>query len=145
MSSKKHEDKTWREFEKEVEQDVQDCVSSDKYRVVNQRSSTYKDGETKRMDIHVAEKRQGGNHHVIDAKHFHGDLPASEIVDTKDYQTRARASSATVVISDTTTIPDNTQDKADELGVDIVRKRGPGITNRVKEVFDKQPDYYFDD
>jgi hypothetical protein len=145
MSSKKHEDKTWREFEKEVEQDVQDCVSSDKYRVENQRSSTYEDGETKRMDIHVAEKRQGGNHHVIDAKHFHGDLPASEIVDTKDYQTRARASSATVVISDTTTIPDNTQDKADELGVDIVRKRGPGITNRVKEVFDKQPDYYFDD
>jgi hypothetical protein len=145
MSSKKHEDKTWREFEKEVEQDVQDCVSSDKYRVENQRSSTYEDGETKRMDIHVAEKRQGGNHHVIDAKHFHGDLPASEIVDTKDYQTRARASSATAVISDTTTIPDNTQDKADELGVDIVRKRGPGITNRVKEVFDKQPDYYFDD
>ena len=136
---------TWREFEKEVEQDVQDCVSSDKYRVKNQRSSTYADGETKRMDVHVAEKRQGGNHHVIDAKHFQGDLPAREIVDTKDYQTRSRASSATVVISDTTTIPDNTQDKADELGVDIVRKRGPGITNRVKEMFDKQPDYYFDD
>ena len=136
---------TWREFEKEVEQDVQDCVSDSKFRVENQRTSTYDDGETKRMDIHVAEKRQGGSHHVIDAKHFQGDLPASEIVDTKDYQVRARATSATVIISDTTTISDSTQAKADELGVDIVRKRGPGVTNRVKELFDKQPDYYFDD
>jgi hypothetical protein len=73
------------------------------------------------------------------------DLPASEIADTKDYQTRSRASSATVVISDTTTIPEKTQQKADDLGVDIVRKRGPGFTNRVKEVFDKQPEFYFDD
>jgi hypothetical protein len=142
MTSKKHDDMTWREFEKEVEQDVQDQVSSDEYRVETQRSSTYDDGETKVMDVHVAEKRQGGCHHVIDAKHFNGDLPVSEIVDTKDYQTRSRASSATVIISDTTTIPDNTQDKADELGVDIVRKRGPGVANRVKELFDEQPDFY---
>ena len=136
---------TWREFEKEVEEDVERHTSEDKYRVENQRSSTYSDGETKRMDIHVAERRQGGNHHVVDAKHFDGDLPASEIADTKDYQTRSRASSATVVISDTTTIPEKTQQKADDLGVDIVRKRGPGVTNRVKEVFDKQPEFYFDD
>lgn len=145
MADKKHEDMTWREFEKEVEEDVERHTSDKKYRVESQRSSTYSDGETKRMDIHVAERRQGGNHHVVDAKHFNGDLPASEIADTKDYQRRSRASSATVVISDTTTIPESTQQKADDLGVDIVRKRGPGVTNRVKEVFDKQPEFYFDD
>ena len=88
MANKKHEDMTWREFEKEVEEDVERHTSDKKYRVESQRSSTYSDGETKRMDIHVAERRQGGNHHVVDAKHFNGDLPASEIVDTKDYQRR---------------------------------------------------------
>ena len=141
-SRKNHSDISWREFEKEVEVWIEEKVNPDEYRVEHQKSSVYSDGETKRMDIHVAERRQGGSHHVIDAKHFTGDLPVKEIKDAFEYKKRSRSSSITVVVSDTTTIPENTQRIAKNMGVDIVRKRGKGAINRVKEVFDNQPEYF---
>ena len=79
---------------------------------------------------------------MIDAKHFTGDLPVKEIKDAFEYKKRSRSSSITVVVSDTTTIPENTQRIAKNMGVDIVRKRGKGAINRVKEVFDNQPEYF---
>jgi len=141
-SGSSHSDISWREFEKEVENWVEKKVNSENYRVENQRSADYSDGEKKRMDIHIAERRQGGNHHVLDAKHFHGDLPAQEIKDAFDYKRRSRSSSVTVVISDTTVIPENTERMAKNMGVEIVRKRGKGTMNRLKEIFDDSPEFF---
>ena len=142
MGNGNHDDMSWRDFEKEVENWIDVSISGEDYRIENQRSSEYEDGEIKRMDIHIAERRQGGNHHVIDAKHFHGDLPSKEIKDAYEYKRKSRASTVTVVVSDTTSLPDSTMRVAKNLGVKIVRKRGSGTVNRIKERFDEKPEFF---
>jgi hypothetical protein len=57
---------SWRDFERQCEDLVKGCFSDREYRVQFNATKTYADGATKRMDIHVAERRQGGRHFVID-------------------------------------------------------------------------------
>ena len=52
------------------------------------------------MDYHVAEKRQGGKHYVIDCKHYpKAILSRREVDDTLEYKRKSRASKAIILIS----------------------------------------------
>jgi hypothetical protein len=91
-------------------------------RVKPQQKRTYADGETKIMDFHIAEKRQGGKHYVIDCKHFpKADLSNHEIDTTLEYKDRSRASKAFVLLSDVSNCPPSVDRYAKSKGVKILR------------------------
>jgi hypothetical protein len=114
----------WCKHEKRVEKKVEEAFPDHRFRVAVQPTREYGDGEerrTMRMDIEVAERRQGGRHYVFDAKDFNGPLPASEIRTTEEYKTRSRASGSAVVTGTQTTIPPKTAEVAEEQHVAIVQ------------------------
>ena len=97
----------WRLFERDCAALIRRCFPNEKYRVAEQRARKYADGMTKIMDIHVAERRQGGRHYVIDCKHWPiGRLHEGEIQSTLDYKRRSGASKAIILISESSNCPD---------------------------------------
>ena len=93
-------DLTWRQFEILCESLIRESLDPQKWRIASQRRRQYADGETKIMDFHIAERRQGGRGIVIDCKHFpKAPLNENEIRTTVDYKRRSRASKAIILIS----------------------------------------------
>ena len=112
---------TWREFEHHCVTLVNKCFPDDTYRVTDQSVKTYADGQTKRMDIRVAERRQGGRHYVIDCKHWPiANLNENEVDTTLDYQKRSKASKAIILVSASSNCPQRFLDYADRKGVPVI-------------------------
>ena len=125
-----HEEMTWREFEIELENYFLQTIDQKEWRVEFQREVEYQGSINKRMDIHVARRRQGGEHYIIDAKHWRTPLPPSEITSTEYYRHHSRASKpAIIVVSQTTTIPPETYKMANDCGAYIFRKIRPHLLN----------------
>jgi hypothetical protein len=118
-----HEELTWREFEILVEDAFDAALDPDKWRIENQWERHYSNGDTvKRMDVHVAERRQGGRGFVIDAKHFKkSKLKRREVDTTLEYKSLCRASKAIIIVSDVTIVSDSAESCAEEMDVEILR------------------------
>ena len=114
----------WWVFEQDCPELIRQCLPNDEFRVAVQRVSTYADGVTKRMDIHVAERRPGGRHYVIDCKHWPvAFLNEAEIQTTIEYKIRSRASKAIILISQSSNCPDTFIKSAERQGVPVIRVR----------------------
>ena len=112
----------WWVFEQDCAKLIRRFFPNEKYRIEGQRIRTYKDGVTKRMDIHVAERRQGGRHYVIDCKHWpRSHLNEREIQTTLDYKRRSRASRAIILISESSNCPDTFIVSAERQNVPVIR------------------------
>ena len=120
MALFEEEEMTWREFEKLCEKLVTDTFHGDTWKVKIQPVRTYADGQTKRMDIEISERRQGGNHYVIDCKHFpKAVLNEEEIRTTLDYKKRSRASRAFILVSSASNCPRSFLDSAKRQNVSV--------------------------
>ena len=118
MAPLKERELTWREFEQRCEDLVNRTFPDKKYRVECNQPRTYADGRTKRMDISIAERRQGGCHFVIDCKHFPiAELNENEIQTTLDYKRRSRASKAIILVSKSSYCPSRFMASAKRQGV----------------------------
>lgn len=111
-------DMSWRQFEQFVEDVVADAVDGMSWRVVAQRQKPYAtpggDTVNKRLDFHVAERRQGGKGVVIDAKHFkRSNFNRQQVDSTEEYRRLCRASLAVLAVSDVTYIPESVYDYID--------------------------------
>ena len=101
-------DMTWREFETRCEELVKRCFSHTDYKITFNEPRKYADGKTKRVDIRVSERKQGGRNFVIDCKHFPvAALNENEIRTTLDYKRRSNASKAIILVSKASNCPDN--------------------------------------
>ena len=136
----REKDMTWREFEERCQDLIKGLFPPDKFVTEFQREKTYADGETKRMDIYIAEKRQGGRHYVVDCKHFpKATLNENEIQTTLEYKRKSKASRAVILISAQSNCPDSFISSAERQGV-IVQKVSTvnaRIVNRLKDRFFK--------
>ena len=113
------ENMTWREFEKLCEELVTETYG-DTWKVKIQPTRTYADGQTKRMDIEISERRQGGKHYVIDCKHFpKAALNEEEIRTTLDYKRRSKASKAFILVSSASNCPPSFLESAKRQGVNV--------------------------
>ena len=127
---------TWHEFELRCLELVDRCFSEDEFRVEYQRRRAYSDGQTKIMDISVAEKRQGGRHYVIDCKHFPtAELTEHEIYTTLDYKRRSRASKAILMVSSDSNCPQRFLDAAEREGVLVAPVSTPNsyLVRRIRD------------
>ena len=133
------EEMTWREFEKLCEKLVTDTFHGDTWKVKIQPVRTYADGQTKRLDIEISERRQGGKHYVIDCKHFpKAVLNEEEIRTTLDYKRRSRASRAFILVSSASNCPQSFLDSArhQKVSVEIVStKKYPGLLKWMRNGF----------
>lgn len=130
--------KDWKKFEIDCFHLVETCFPDDTYRVEYQPTRLYADGQTKRMDISVAERRQGGNHYVIDCKHWPvAYLNENEIRTTLDYKTRSKASKAIILVSASSNCPEKFIQSASSQGVPVIRVStvNTAIVKRVKDFF----------
>ena len=121
-----HGEMTWREFEIHVENAFDQALDGDKWRIAKQWRRVYlnKEGGARsvRMDIHVAERRQGGFSFVIDAKHFKvSPLSINEIDSTLEYKRMCRASKDIIIASNVTYIPLKIEEYANKNGVILLR------------------------
>ena len=122
----KEREMSWHEFEQRCLELVHRCFPDEDFRIAYQREQSYADGQTKRMDISIAEKRQGGCHYVIDCKHFtKADLNQHEIDTTLDYKRRSRASKAILMVSNDSNCPQRFLDAAERQGVLVVTVSTP--------------------
>ncbi len=139
MALFEEEKMTWREFEKLCEKLVTDTFHGDTWRVAIQPVRTYADGQTKRMDIHIAERRQGGKHYVVDCKHFpKAALNEEEIRTTLDYKRRSRAARAFILVSSASNCPQSFLDSAERQGVRVEvvsTKKYPGLLKWMRNGF----------
>ena len=129
---------TWREFEQRCEELARRCFPNQKYRVECNQPRTYADGNTRRMDISVAERRQGGRHFVIDCKHFPiAELNENEIQTTLDYKQRSRASKAIILVSRSSNCPSRFMASARRQGVLVltVSTSTSGLVNAIRDFF----------
>ena len=129
---------TWREFEQRCEDLACRCFPNEKYRVECNRPRTYADGQTRRMDISVAERRQGGRHFVIDCKHFPiAELNENEIQTTLDYKRRSKASKAIILVSKSSNCPSRFMASAKRQGVLVltVSTSSSSLVNRIRDFF----------
>ena len=136
----KEKNMSWREFEKRCENLIERRVPGNEYRINPQRERTYADGQTKRMDIHIAERRRGGNHHVVDCKHFpKATLNENEIQTTLEYKKISRASKAIILVSASSNCPDTFVNSAREQGVRVkkVSTTNSNLLNKGKDLFFK--------
>lgn len=109
---------TWREFEKICEDLIHKSLDPEKWRIQYQRKKKYKDGATKIMDIHIAERRQGGRCIVVDCKHFpKAKLNRHEIESVLDYKKRSKASIAIMMISKDSRYDESFLAMAEEYGI----------------------------
>ena len=129
---------TWREFEQRCEDLTSRCFPNEKYRVEYNQPRTYADGMTKRMDISVAERRQGGKHFVIDCKHFPiAELNENEIRTTLDYKRRSRAAKAIILVSKSSNCPSRFMASARRQGVLVltVSTSNSNLVNAIRDFF----------
>ena len=93
---------------------------------------------TKRMDISVAERRQGGKHFVIDCKHFPiAELNEHEIKTTLDDKRRSRASKAIILVSKSSNCPSRFMASARRQGVLVLTlsTSNSGLVNAIRDFF----------
>ena len=139
MALFEEEKMTWREFEKVCEKLVTDTFHGDTWKVKIQPTRTYADGQTKRMDIEISERRQGGKHYVIDCKHFpKAELNEEEIRTTLEYKIRSRASRAFILVSSASNCPQSFLNSArrQDVSVEIVStKKYPGVLQWMRNGF----------
>ena len=130
---------TWREFEKLCEELVTDTFHGDTWQVKIQPTRTYADSQTKRMDIEISERRQGGKHYVVDCKHFPtAVLNEEEIRTTLDYKRRSKASRAFILVSSASNCPQSFLNSArrQDVSVEIVStKKYPGVLQWMRNGF----------
>ena len=129
---------TWRQFEKYCEDLIRRCFPDDEYRVECQTERTYLDGVIKRMDISIAERRQGGRHYVVDCKHFPtAILNENEIQTTLNYKILSKASKAIILISGQSNCPDSFKRSAESQGVPVIRVKVTDLSlvNRIRKIF----------
>jgi hypothetical protein len=126
----------WREFEKlcekrlnkikdELSQELRELIGEDidedLIKVDPQRKTTSPDGETKRVDLYIAERRQGGRRYVIDCKHFpKAQLNNHEVDTTLEYKARHRASKAFMFVSDVSNCPASFMRYAEKMGIAVL-------------------------
>ena len=138
MTPFKEREMTWREFEQRCEGLISRCFPNEKYRVQYNQPKTYADGKTKKMDISVAERRQGGKHFVIDCKHFPiAELNENEIKTTLDYKQRSRASKAIILVSKSSNCPSRFMASARRQDVLVltVSTSNLGLVNAIRDFF----------
>ena len=139
MALFEEEKMTWREFEKVCEKLVTETFHGDTWKVKIQPTRTYADGQTKRMDIEISERRQGGKHYVIDCKHFpKAELNEEEIRTTLEYKRRSRASRAFILVSSASNCPQSFLNSArrQDVSVEIVStKKYPGVLKWMRNGF----------
>ena len=113
---------TWKEFEDSCESLIEKAFPNRKFRIESQRRVYFSDGSLKIMDYHVAQRRPGGNHYVIDCKHYpKASLSRREVDATLEYKRRSRASKAIILISRESNIGGEFLRYAKEKGV-LVKK-----------------------
>ena len=135
MSLFKEKEMKWREFEVRCGELIRKCFPDDKYRVECQRTMKY-DGRRMRMDIHIAERRRGGKHYVVDCKHFPiAILNEHEIQTTLEYKRYARAAKAIILVSASSNCPDEFVDSARNQGV-LVKKVSTVNSNLITKIKD---------
>lgn len=94
------EDKDWKKFQDRCEDLISRSLPDSAFRVVS--SKRLKDSR-KEMDIHVAERRQGGRGFVFECKHYPKTKIRNEHVDqVVKYKRKCRASAAVLLISKAT-------------------------------------------
>ena len=131
---------TWKEFENSCESLINKAFPKRNYRIEKQKRTTYSDGSLKIMDYHVAEKRQGGKHYVIDCKHYpKAILSRREVDDTLEYKRRSKASKAVILISQESNIGEGFFQYAKEQGVLVkkVRRFDSKLLNSINQYFFK--------
>ena len=115
---------TWREFEQLCEKLIEKHFPEEDWIVTPQQSRTYSDGQTKRKDIAISERRQGGRgrHYVVDCKHFPtSPLNQNEINTTLDYKRRSRASAAIILVSSSSNCPESFVKSAERQEVIVIK------------------------
>ena len=110
---------SWRQFEMFVEDAIGRAVDEMRWRVIAQREKPYTtpggDTVNKRLDLHIAERRQGGRSIVIDAKHYKKtDLNRQQIDSVEEYRRLCRASLGLLTVSEVTNIPRSVYDYIDK-------------------------------
>lgn len=131
-------DMTWRDFERRCEELVERCFSRKDYKITFNEPRKYADGKTKRVDIRVSERKQGGRNFVIDCKHFPvATLNKEEIRTTFDYKRRSNASKAIILVSKVSNCPDSFIRSAKSQGVDVleVSTVNASLVNQIKDYF----------
>ena len=131
-------DMEWPEFEERCEELVRRCLPNDKYRIISQYSRVFSDGERRRMDFHIAERKQGGKHYVVDCKHFtKAYLNENEIRTTLNYKRKCRASKAIILVSKSSNCPQSFINSAQRQGVLVLKVSTTNsvIVNRMKDFF----------
>lgn len=138
MALLKEKDMGWRDFEKRCEELVRRAFSDKKYRIESQRRSTYCDGRERRMDISIAERRQGGCHFVVECKHLTiATLSRYHIQTTLDYRRRSRATKAIILVSKGSNCPDSTLSFAESQGIRVleISTKKSALVNKMKDFF----------
>jgi len=137
---------SWREFELLVEESVHFALNPNIWRIATQWNRQYYNRENPnnpipaRMDIHIAERRQGGIGVVIDAKHFQiAPLNRNEIDTTENYRRRCRASKALIIASQSTIIPQSVANYSYQLKVDLMQANRNLKSNLRKYFYDIAP------
>jgi hypothetical protein len=125
---------TWHQFEQFVIEQTKLTLDQTRWRVASQWGRKYlqKDGETigLRMDVHIAERRQGGRGIVLDAKHFTKvPLNKNEINTTEHYRRSTRSSLGIVVVSPATCVPSSVVAYARELGRIVIVPADQSLPN----------------
>lgn len=128
---------TWHQFEKLVIKSVIAALDPDLWRVRPQHGRVYNNYGNKKMDLHIAERRQGGRGYVIDAKHFKDSaLTRNEVNTTLDYKKACRASQAIIIASNASWIPVNVEDYASQNGV-ILMAANRNLRSNVAKMFER--------
>ena len=112
---------TWQEFEQYCEDLIRESLDPERYRICPQYRGEY-GGVVKVMDFHIAERRQGGRHFVVDCKHFQvAPLNRGEIETTRQYQRLCRANPGSIIlVSSVTNCPESVRRHAEDMGVEII-------------------------
>jgi len=109
---------TWKEYEILCISILEEMLDDSEYRVEYQKRVA---GSRRRIDISVAERRQGGRNFVFDAKHFPiADLSKNEIDSTEAYRRDVRGSQAVILLPEYANVPQSVSNYAYECGVSIV-------------------------
>lgn len=114
----------WYKFEKRCGKLFQSFFPNSQYRVAEQRHVAK---TRKSMDIHIAERRQGGKGFVFDCKHYTGEkskIQKKHVDQLLEYKKNCRASSAVMILSSSTAeannLPASVERYAERSDVQIV-------------------------
>ena len=140
MRSLQEREMTFKDFERACEELVARCFPD--HKVCPQKTVTFANGKTRRIDIYVAERKRGGKRYVIDCKHYTKTPLTKDAVDwlLEEYKNPHKASAAILLISGSTQKAPGLDAYAKSKGVPIIRIRevNSELVNQIQHYFVKK-------